>query len=103
MIEIHWTTGSIDEARRLARHLVEKQWVASAKIIPWIESIYLWDGQVHTVQESKVIFKTIEKFFDQIQQAINEQCKYQIPEITCLQVENVNPEYQEWLRIALKL
>ena len=34
-IEIHWTSGSIDEARKVARYLVQERYVACAQISPW--------------------------------------------------------------------
>jgi hypothetical protein len=40
-IEIHWTSGSLDEARKISRYLVQKRYVACAKIVPWIESVYI--------------------------------------------------------------
>ncbi len=39
-IEIHWTSGSIDEARKVARYLVQERYVACAQITPWVESIF---------------------------------------------------------------
>lgn len=102
MIEIHWTCGSIDEARKVSRYLTEKKLIGSAEIIPWIESIYLWDEQVHTTQESKVILKTRHEFLDEILQVIRLNSKYEVPEITCFQVENVNQEYLKWLQNNLK-
>lgn len=102
MIEIHWTSGSIDEARKVSRYLVGKKLVGSAKIIPWIEAIHLWDEQVHTTQESIVIFKTKQEFLDEIKQVIRQNSKYEVPEITCFQVENVNQEYLQWFQNNIK-
>lgn len=103
LIEIHWTSGSIDEARKVARDLVKKKWVAKAEIIPWIESLDLRDEQVQTSQETKIIFKTTHEFLNEIKQVIVQQCKYEVPEITCFQVENVNQEYSKWLQNSMKL
>lgn len=65
-IEINWTSGSIDEARKVSRYLVQERLVACAQIIPWIESIYMWNNQLETTQESKVTLKTKRIFFDEI-------------------------------------
>lgn len=103
MIEVHWTAGSIDEARKVSRFLVGKKLVASAQIIPWIESILLMGEQVQTTQESKVVFKTSHELLDEIKQVIIQNCKYQVPEITCFKVDNVNQEYLEWLQNNVKI
>jgi periplasmic divalent cation tolerance protein len=102
LIEIHWTSGSIDDARKVARYLIGKKWVAQAEIIPWIESLYLRDEQVRTEQQSKIIFKTTHEFINEIKQVIVQNCKYEVPEITCLQVENVNQEYSKWIQNSIK-
>jgi len=38
------TAGSEDEARKIARHLVEQRLAACVNIVPQIESIYRWQG-----------------------------------------------------------
>ncbi|HSX04190.1 MAG TPA: divalent cation tolerance protein CutA, partial [Rhabdochlamydiaceae bacterium] len=54
-IYINWTCRNLEEARKVARHLIEKKLVACANIIPHIESLYLWNDKIETDQEVKVI------------------------------------------------
>lgn len=96
-VEIHWTSGSIDEARRICRYLVQEHYVACAQIIPWIESIYTWNNQVETAQESKIILKTRRELFDKVQEIIKKNCSYQVPEITLINLEQANTEYESWV------
>ena len=96
-IEIHWTSGSIDEARKISRYLVQERLVACSQIIPWVESIYLWNGQIETAQESKVVMKTCQSNFEAIKKIIKENCKYQVPEITSQIIDEGNEEYLKWL------
>ncbi|MEI8366432.1 MAG: divalent-cation tolerance protein CutA [Parachlamydiaceae bacterium] len=102
LIEIHWTSGSIDEARKVSRYLVQEGYVACAQIVPWIESIYLWNGQLETTQESKVSLKTHRDFFDTIKKVIQENCSYQVPEITFQHVDGGNEEYLQWAETTLR-
>jgi periplasmic divalent cation tolerance protein len=97
-IEIHWTSGSIDEARKISRFLVQERYIACAQIIPWIESIYMWNNQLETTQESKVVMKTILDNYESIKKVIMENCKYQVPEITFLKIDGGNDEYLDWLQ-----
>lgn len=97
-IEICWTSGSIDEARKVSRYLVQERYVACAQIIPWIESIYMWNNQLETTQESKVVMKTYRNHFDAIKKIILENCKYQIPEILFHHIDGGNEEYLQWLQ-----
>lgn len=100
-IEIHWTSGSLDEARRVARYLVQERVVASAQIIPWIESISMLNNQLETSQESKIIFKTRLENVDKIREIIEQNCKYEIPEIIWFKIEGTNRAYMDWLKESM--
>ncbi len=97
-IEIHWTSGSIDEARRVCRYLVQERMVACAQIVPWVESIYMWNNQLETGQESKVILKTLKQRFEKIKEIILQNSSYDIPEIICFSIEEGNADYLDWIR-----
>lgn len=101
-IEIQWTSGSIDEARKICRFLVEEKLVACAQIIPWIESIYLWNQQLETTQETKVLLKTRKEHYEQIQNVIIKNCKYQVPEILSTSIHQINSSYQDWMEETLQ-
>lgn len=98
-IEISWTSGSLDEARKVSRHLVEKRLVACAQITPWIESIYVWDDQLETTQESRVSLKTTLDLYETIAKIIREQCSYDLPEIIYRTIDGGNTDYLEWVRL----
>ena len=97
MIEIHWTTGSIDEARRVCRYLVQERLVACAQITPWQESIYMWDNKLETAQESKVTLKTSREHFEAIEKVILDNSSYELPEITWRLVDGGHEEYLKWV------
>ena len=97
IIEISWTSGSLDEARKISRRLVTEKLVASAQIIPWVESIYMWDNQLETVQESKIILQTQMEKLPQVKQLIEDNCNYEIPEITYRKIEVGTKPYFEWI------
>jgi len=96
-IEIHWTSGSIDEARKVCRYLVQEREVACAQIIPWVESIYMWNNQLETTQESKVVLKARADQFDTIKEVIIQNSSYEVPEITFRRIEGGNKEYLDWM------
>ena len=100
-IEIHWTSGSLDEARKISRYLVQERLVACAQVIPWIESIYMWNNQLETAQESKIVFKSHFSAYEKIKKVILDNCQYEIPEIIYHRIEGGNPEYMQWLQESL--
>ncbi len=96
-IQITWTSGSLEEARKVARYLVQERLVACAQIVPWIESIYMWDNKLETEQESKVLLKTTKERYDAVRDVIQKNCKYEVPEITFIEVDGGNEEYLDWV------
>ncbi len=96
-IEIHWASGSIDEARKISRYLVQERFVACAQIIPWIESIYMWNNQLETTQETKIILKTRRERFEEIKKIIMDNSSYQVPEIIFTSIGGGNTEYLNWI------
>lgn len=97
-IEVHWTCGSLDEARKICRFLVQERYVACAQIVPWIESIFMWNNQMDTAQESKITLKARFDNYDKIKEIIEKNCSYQVPEITYTFIDGGNQEYLDWLR-----
>jgi periplasmic divalent cation tolerance protein len=102
-IEIHWTSGSIDEARKISRFLVQERLVACAQITPWIESIFMWNNQLETAQESKVTLKARLDHYEAIKNVIKSNCTYEVPEITYVKIDGGNKEYLEWLEGAMPM
>lgn len=99
-VQIHWTCGSIEEARHISRQLVQLRLVACATIIPWVESIFLWDQQLNETQETKVIFKTLETRFSDVKNFILQHAKYEVPEILALPIIEGHGEYLQWVSLA---
>lgn len=102
-IEIHWTSGSIDEARRVCRYLVQERLVACAQIIPWVESVYMWNNQLETAQESKIVLKTAASLYDKVKEVIQDNSSYDVPEITFVKLDGGNEEYLKWLEESISL
>lgn len=102
-IEIHWTAGSLDEARKISRYLVQERLVACAQIVPWIESVYMWDNQLETGQESKIIFKTKKELMDQVKEVILDNSSYDVPEITAVAIISGNDSYLKWMEESVSI
>lgn len=97
LVEISWSAGSIDEARTVSRFLVQERLCACAQIVPWFESIYLWNDQMETAQESKVFLKTSKSLIPKVMEVIKKNTKYEIPEILWKTLEGGNDEYLQWI------
>ncbi|MFT5318032.1 MAG: periplasmic divalent cation tolerance protein [Chlamydiales bacterium] len=97
-IQIQWSCGSLEEARKVSRYLVQERYVACANVIPWLESIYMWDNQLDTSQESKVYLKTRSENFDAIKEVILQNTSYELPEILSFSITDGHQEYLNWIQ-----
>lgn len=91
------TAGSEEEARKIARALVERRLAACVNIVPQVSSIYRWQGKVEDAQEWLLIVKTTAQAFDQVRDAISELHSYDLPECICLPIEDGSAEYLNWI------
>ena len=98
IVQIQWTCGGIQEARTVVRFLVTERLVACANIIPWVESVYMWNNALNCEQETKVIMKTVRAHIPKIKEAILDNSDYEVPEILVFPVEDGNRAYLDWVR-----
>ena len=66
------TVPSIDEARYIARDLVQKKLVACVNIVPDLTSVYEWDGELHEDRELLLVMKTRTDLLDSLIERIVE-------------------------------
>lgn len=91
------TAGSEEEARKIARTVIERQLAACVNIVPQVRSIYRWQGKVEETQEWLLIVKTTAAAFDKVRRAIAALHSYDLPECICLPVEDGSAEYLNWI------
>jgi periplasmic divalent cation tolerance protein len=91
------TAGSHEEAHNLANALVQRRLAACVNIVPRIESIYRWEGNVDTAEEWLLLVKTTELRFPEVRDAIRELHSYEVPECIAVMITDGSPEYLRWL------
>jgi periplasmic divalent cation tolerance protein len=91
------TAGSEEEARKIARHLVEGHIAACVNIVPQVSSIYRWQEKVEEAHEWLLVIKTTAAAFEKVRQAITKLHSYDLPECICLNVEDGTPTYLQWI------
>jgi periplasmic divalent cation tolerance protein len=95
------TTSSADEAARLGRTLVEERLAACASIIPAVQSIYRWKGQVESATETMLLLKTGAEQLTALEARLHQLHSYQTPEFLVLPVEAASRLYLGWLQDTL--
>ena len=96
-IQVVTTTGSADEARRIATSLVEGKLAACVQIVGPIESIYRWQGKVENATEWQCWIKTRRAHYDAIEAAIRRWHSYEVPEILAVPIVAGSEAYLKWL------
>lgn len=91
------TTGSQEEARKIAHALVDRRLAACVNIVPHIESVYRWQGKVESASEWLLVIKTQSWFFDRVRDAIKELHSYDLPECVMLEIAEGSQEYLNWI------
>jgi periplasmic divalent cation tolerance protein len=85
-----------EQARHIGTALVERQLAACVNLVPAVESIYRWQGNVETASEVLAIFKTTRAAYPAFQQALTELHPYDVPEIIALAPDQVAGPYLAW-------
>jgi periplasmic divalent cation tolerance protein len=92
------TTPNSDEANQIANALVSEQLAACVNIVPLVESIYRWEGEVKRDSEALMIIKTTNDRYTELESRVKELHSYSTPEIIALRIEHGSSDYLEWLR-----
>jgi periplasmic divalent cation tolerance protein len=96
------TTANPEEAARLGRALVEEQLAACATLIPAVQSIYRWKGEVESATETLLLLKTGPEQLAALEARLMELHSYETPELLVLRVEAASQPYLDWLQASLR-
>ena len=91
------TTGSEEEARSVAEHLLEKRKAACVNIVPGVNSLFRWQGKLDSAQESLLIIKTRALLLQEVIDLVKEVHSYEVPEIIALPIVGGNKDYLKWI------
>ncbi len=91
------TTSSEEEARNIAKALIERRLAACVSIVKNVESIYVWRGKVESAHEFLLIVKTREDLAQRVIESIKELHSYEVPEALVVPVERGLETYLRWI------
>ena len=90
-----------DEAGRIAEMLVNARLAACVQILPEIQSIYRWQGEVAREREVLLLVKTASGRLDDLVSRVTAIHSYETPEIIALPITAAAEPYLKWLRGSL--
>lgn len=92
-----------DEAKKIAKKLVEQKLAICVNIITPIESIYRWNGKAKESHESLLIIKTTQNLVVKVIKQIKKLHSYSLPDIISWKIDEVNSEILNWVSDELKV
>ena len=96
------TASSHEEAGRIADALIENRLAACVQILPAIESVYRWQGNVEKSSEVLLIAKTESGKFAELERQVRAMHSYETPEIVAVPASAISQPYSEWLSTSLE-
>jgi periplasmic divalent cation tolerance protein len=99
---VYITTSEVDEAKKIAKTLLRERLVACTNIIPQIESLYWWEGEIEEDQESLLLAKTRSDLVDKVIARVEKIHSYETPCALEIHVKKGSEDYLAWLENALK-
>jgi periplasmic divalent cation tolerance protein len=95
-IAVYTTVATVEEARRIASALVERRLVACAQIEA-IESFYWWKDAVQNEPEWRLLLKTTDARYAEVEAAIRELHGYELPAIHAISFQHAYEPYAQWI------
>ena len=96
------TTGSEEEAHRIADQLLNQRKAACVNIVPKVDSLFWWQGKLDSAQESLIVIKTKASKLKEITELVKRVHSYEVPEIIALPIVGGNEDYLKWLDTTLE-
>ena len=100
-IVVLMTAASQDEASRIAEMLVAERLAACVQILPEVESVYRWQGEVKREKEVLLLAKTVRSRFEELESRVRALHSYETPEIVAVPVTDSSAPYLAWLLAEL--
>ncbi len=96
------TAADNEEARLIAKVLLEQKKAACVSIIDGVNSTYWWKCEIENATESQLMVKTRASLLGDVITTVKEIHSYDTPEIIALPIIGGNDAYFEWLDEALE-
>ncbi|MDW3096856.1 divalent-cation tolerance protein CutA [Pyruvatibacter sp.] len=98
IVFIYSTAPSQAEAERLAGAVIEAGQAACVNMLPGMNSIYMWQGELQSESEVALLFKTTQQSCRAAMDTIVRMHPYDTPAVTAFAACDVDPRFAEWVR-----
>ena len=99
---VYITTSGKEESKKIGKTIVEERLAGCVNIIPAIESLYWWKGEIEEDNESVLIAKTKVSNIRNIIKRVKEIHSYENPAILSIPIIEGSKEYLDYLDAEIK-
>ena len=85
------------EAERIASTLIENRLASCVNVMPGVESVYRWKGEIERSQEFLLIIKSSRKCFERLQAVLSQAHSYEVPEVIAIPIVAGSESYLAWM------
>lgn len=94
-----WTTiAASAKGVELASALVAERLAACVNVLPEMDSVYRWKGEVQVDRERQLVMKTTARRVARLQARLHELHEYEVPEFLVLPIAGGSEAYLKWIR-----
>ncbi len=90
-----------DAARAAATEMLDQGLIACANILPPVQSLFLWEGEVNQSTEVGVLFKTTAERLDRLISRLGDGHPYDTPAVIGWRCDAAYPQTLAWLERML--
>ena len=91
------TARDMEEARRIGETVVREKLAACVNIIPSMESIYWWKGNIEDDKETLLMLKTKSSLASKLIKRVKELHSFEIPCVDIIPITEGNIDYFKWI------
>ncbi|RLV59535.1 divalent-cation tolerance protein CutA [Parashewanella curva] len=94
------SVADLDQAKTLAKLLVNSKLAACVQCYPQVSSIYLWKGEICEDQEVILHIKCLKKHMPKLEKLIENHHPYDTPELIALPIDQSSEPYLDWIKTS---
>jgi len=91
------TLGKDDDARTIAKVLVEERLAACVNIVPGVTSVFAWQGKISEDGEQQLMIKTSTGKIAALEARLRELHPYETPEFLVIHASGGSESYLTWV------